>query len=232
MHLIKEELRTRADEISEFLELIKFLEEVEIITGEPENSRVITLSLKNTLKGQVFLLLYNLIEATMRESIGYIQYVLTERKISFNQLRAELRKEILKRAKSKDVGLDELWKETASDISRQLLAATFEKKKIFSGNINHKEICEQAKIYGFKTETEYTETKHGNSLEIIKDKRNNLAHGNSSFSEIGKHYSIQDIENFVNEVINYLESITTHITDYLSQQGYLMKQDELSSTDQ
>lgn len=106
------------------------------------------------------------------------------------------------------------------------------KRIFFSGNVDHKEICEQAKIYGFKTKTEYKETKHGSSLEIVKKKRNYLAHGNNSFSEIGSQYSIQDIENFVNEVINYLESITTHITDYLSQQGYLMKQDELSSTDQ
>lgn len=131
MDLIKDDLHTRADEISEFLELIKFLEEVEIITGEPENSHVITLSLKNTLKAQVFLLLYNLIEATMRESISYIHDILTEREISFNQLREELRREILKRAKSDKVGLDELCRKTALDISKQLLAATFEKKDIF-----------------------------------------------------------------------------------------------------
>ncbi len=232
MDLIKEELRTRSDEISEFLELIKFLEDGKMITKESENSHEVTLSLKNTLKGQVFLLLYNLIEATMRESISYIHDKLTEREISFNQLRAELRREILKRAKSDKVGLDELCRETALDISKQLLAATFKKNKIFSGNIDHKEICEQAKIYGFNTSTEYTKTKRGNSLKTIKDKRNDLAHGNSSFSEIGKPYSIQDIGNFVNEVINYLESITTHIADYLSQQDYLTKQDELSSTDQ
>jgi len=232
MDSIKDDLHTRADEISEFLELIKFLEEEEIIKGESENSHEVTLSLKNTLKAQVFLLLYNLIEATMRESISYIHEKLEGLEISFNQLRDELRREILKRAKSKDVGLDKLWEETASDISRQLLAATFKKNKIFSGNVDHKEICEQAKIYGFNTSTEYTKTKRGNSLKTIKDKRNDLAHGISSFSKIGAIYPIQDIENFVNEVINYLESITTHITDYLSQQGYLMKQDELSSTDQ
>jgi len=178
------------------------------------------------------LLLYNLIEATIRESISYIHEKLEGLEISFNQLRDELRREILKRAKSDKVGLDELCRKTALDISKQLLAATFEKKKIFSGNIDHQEICKQAKIYGFNTSSEYIKTKYGSSLETIKNKRNYLAHGNNSFSEIGSQYSIQDIENFVNEVINYLESITTHITDYLSQQGYLMKQDELSSTDQ
>lgn len=146
MDLIKEELHTRADEISKFLELIKFLEEEEIIKGKSENSHEITPSLKNTLKGQVFLLLYNLIEATMRESISYIYEKLEGLEISFNQLRDELRREILKRAKSDKVGLDELCRKTALDISKQLLAATFEKKDIFSGNVDHKEICEQARI--------------------------------------------------------------------------------------
>jgi len=37
MDLIKEELHTRADEISKFLELIKFLEEEEIMNGKSEN---------------------------------------------------------------------------------------------------------------------------------------------------------------------------------------------------
>ena len=232
MDFIKEDLQTRADEIVEFLDLIKFVEKTEKITDESGSDHSINISLKNTLKGKVFLLLYNLIESTMRESIRYIHEILNGQEITFNQLRDEFRKEILKRAKSEKIGLEELTNSTTVDISKQLLVATFRENAIFSGNIDHKEICEQAKIYGFSTQTEYEQTKHGRNLLIIKNKRNDLAHGNSSFSEIGENYTHTELEDFTKEVVNYLESITTHIANYLSQRDYLAKQDASSETDQ
>ena len=224
MDFIKEDLQTRGDEITEFLELIKFFENTEKIRDDSGGLHTINPSLKNTLKAKVFLLLYNLIESTMRESIRHIHEELSEREITFNQLRDTFRKEILKRAKSDKVGLDELCNQTVSDISKQLLAATFKSNSIFSGNIDHQEICSQAKIYGFSTQTEYDETRHGRSLGTIKDKRNDLAHGNFSFSEIGGNYTYSELEGFAKEVLCYLENITTHIANYLSQQNYLAPQ--------
>jgi len=221
MDSIKEDLQTRADEIMEFLSLIKFIDESEQITNEQGTRHNIKDSLKNTLKGKVFLLLYNLIESTMKESISHIHEKLEGLEISFNQLRVEFRKEILKRTKSEKIGLQNLFEQTATDISKQLLKATFRKKAVFSGNIDHKEICGQAKIYGFETSTNYNQTKHGQNLETIKDKRNDLAHGNSSFSEIGRNYTYQQLMAFSEEVINYLEGITTHIANCLNQQDYL-----------
>lgn len=225
MDFIKEDLQNRGGEIIEFLDLIKFFEETEQIRDDSGNLHTINLSLKNTLKAKVFLLLYNLIESTMRESIRHIHDTLDEREITFNQLRNTFRKEILKRAKSDKVGLNDLYDQTVLDISTQLLAATFKSNAIFSGNIDHQEICSQAKIYGFLTQTEYGETHHGNNLKTIKDKRNDLAHGNSSFSEIGEDYSHTELKNFTTEVLNYLDSITTHIANYLNQQDYLASQD-------
>ena len=224
MDLIKEDLQSRADEISEFLELIKFFESTEKITDEQGNTHSIQSSLKNTLKGKVFLLLYNLIESTMRESISHIHENLEGQEIAFNQLRNEFRKEILKRARSEKIGLDTLFNNTSTDISKQILNATFKKSSLFSGNIDHKEISKQAKIYGFLISTEYEQTKHGSNLETIKDKRNDLAHGNISFAEIGNRYSYEELANFTKEVICYLESITTHIANYLNQQDYLAEQ--------
>ncbi|MCK5925326.1 MAG: hypothetical protein KAG10_05485 [Methylococcales bacterium] len=221
MDFIKEDLQTLTGEINDFLELIKFFDKTEKITDESGNIYSINESLKNTLKGKVFLLLYNLIESTLRESITHIHDVLKDEEIHFNQLRHEFRKEILNRAKSDKIGVDNLCKSTALDISTQLLAATFRAKIIFSGNIDHQEVCKQAKIYGLKTGSEYQQTKHGKSLELIKDKRNDLAHGNVSFSEIGKSYSVEQMNEFSQEVINYLESITTHISNALIQKDYL-----------
>ena len=223
MDLIKDDLQTLSDEINDFLELINFLKNSKKITDESGNIYSINDSLKDTLKGEVFLLLYNLIESTLRESITHIHDVLKGEEIHFNQLRPEFRKEILNRAKSDKIGIDNLCKSTALDISTQLLAATFRANILFSGNIDHREVCKQADIYGFKTESDCIKTKDGYNLKLIKKKRNDLAHGNFSFSEIGKSYTVEQMNEFSQEVFNYLDSITTHISNALIQKDYLKK---------
>ncbi|RAY17718.1 MAE_28990/MAE_18760 family HEPN-like nuclease, partial [Enterobacter kobei] len=78
-----------------------------------------------------------------------------------------------------------------------------------------------ATIYGFSTSSDYIHTKHGEKLSTIKQHRNDLAHGNVSFSEIGKNVSYQDLENVSLEVIAYLDAIATNIEDYIHSDGYL-----------
>nr|ELR5046350.1 hypothetical protein [Providencia rettgeri] len=98
---------------------------------------------------------------------------------------------------------------------------TFNRKKLFSGNIDSKEINEKSKIYGFSTSTEYEHTKHGKQLSTVKQHRNDLAHGNFSFSEIGKNVSYQELENTSLEVIAYLDAIAKNIENYIQNDGYL-----------
>jgi hypothetical protein len=221
MDLIKEDLNIRAKEINDYLDLLNFIEDTKSLTNDTEKIHKIDVTLKSTLKGMVFLLLYNLTEATMRESIAHIHDHMDQKSIEFNQLKETIRKEILKRARSEKIGIDHLLKNTAPSISKQLAISTFNKKNLFSGNIDHEEVTGQAKIYGFNTDTEYDETKHGENLKTIKEKRNDLAHGNDSFAEIGKNYTTSDLNDFAKEVIAYLDKITSHIADYVAAQSYL-----------
>ncbi|MDD2738951.1 MAG: MAE_28990/MAE_18760 family HEPN-like nuclease [Methylomonas lenta] len=221
MDLIKEDLKIRAKEINDYLDLLNFIEDTKSLINDTGKVHKIDVTLKSTLKGMVFLLLYNLTEATMRESIAHIHEQMDQKAIEFNQLRETIRKEILKRARSEKIGIDHLLINTKSSISKQLAASTFNKKNLFSGNIDHQEVTGQAKIYGFNTDTEYDETKHGKSLKTIKEKRNDLAHGNDSFAEIGKNYATSDLNDFAREVIAYLDKITSHIADYVASQSYL-----------
>jgi len=51
--------------------------------------------------------------------------------------------------------------------------------------------------------------------------RNDLAHGNKSFPEVGGETSIDDILKIKEEVIEYLQQILQNIQDYLENQEYL-----------
>ena len=90
-------------------------------------------------------------------------------------------------------------------------------KKIFSGNVDAKKIKEIADKYGFSHQTDSKFTKNGAKLVTVKEKRNDLAHGEISFQECGKDYTIQDIIAIKNEVIKYLEEILNNIEQFLLQ---------------
>lgn len=225
MDSFREDFDVRSGEIYAYLDLLKFIEHAgtEIVSSSnPQSIFTVTSESRKTLKGTVYILLYNLIESTMREAICLIHDTIYDRNINFDQLKKNLKHEILKRLKSDAVGVEDIInKLTSKGISCGISYSTFNKRKLFSGNIDRDEIKEKSKIYGFSTDSEYIHTKHGEKLSTIKQHRNDLAHGNVSFSEIGKNVSYQDLENVSLEIIAYLDSISNNIEHYIHSNGYL-----------
>jgi DNA-binding phage protein len=55
------------------------------------------------------------------------------------------------------------------------------------------------------------------------NKRNDLAHGNKSFAEIGKDITVEELLKIKEEVTAYLEQILNNINQYITGQDYLDK---------
>ncbi|MFV8800127.1 MAE_28990/MAE_18760 family HEPN-like nuclease [Yersinia enterocolitica] len=224
MQSFREDFDNRTGEILEYLDLLKFIENSgkEIISSDSSEKRhVITADVRKTLKGTVYILLYNLIESTMREAISFIHDTIYSKKIGFDDLSCSLKKEILKRLKSDFIGIDNVIQKTTNGLNSDISYATFNKRKLFSGNIDKDEIEIKSKIYGFSTSCDYKHTKHGEKLTTVKRHRNDLAHGNVSFSEIGKNTTYTDLETTCLEVIAYLDAITANIESYVKNESYL-----------
>ncbi|MGP2501091.1 MAE_28990/MAE_18760 family HEPN-like nuclease [Pantoea ananatis] len=225
MDSFREDFDNRSGEIFAYLDLLRFIEHAgaELLSSEDhENKFVITAQSRKTLKGTVYILLYNLIESTMREAICFIHDTIYEKNIDFDSLKDNLKSEILKRLKNDSVSIENLvGKLTSKGIACGISHGTFNKKKLFSGNIDREEIKGKSLIYGFSINSEYIHTKHGEKLATIKQHRNDLAHGNVSFAELGKNVSYQDLENVSLEIIAYLDSIANNIEHYVNTDGYL-----------
>ncbi|WP_272678566.1 MAE_28990/MAE_18760 family HEPN-like nuclease [Providencia sp. PROV019] len=223
MDSFREDFDSRSGEILAYLDLLRFLEKAgaEIFSSDKSTAFSITSDTRKTLKGSVYILLYNLIESTMREAICFIHDTIYEKNVPFDNLKKDLKIEILKRIKHDSIKIDHIVLNLSKGISCGLSQGTFNRKKLFSGNIDSKEINEKSKIYGFSTYTEYEHTKHGQQLSTVKQHRNDLAHGNFSFSEIGKNVSYQELESTSLEVIAYLDAIAKNIENYIQNDGYL-----------
>lgn len=213
----------RSREVSKYFIFLKSLEQGSTqlrMKGFKENQRIkkIDDELLKTLKASGFLLLYNLVEATMRNGIEAIFDELQSQGVSYDQVKPELKKIVLKNLKKRNP--DELVSSIES-ISLDIITVGFDKQDLFSGNVDGRLIRNIAKDYGFSPKTDYGKTGDGKDLRIIKDNRNKLAHGFNSFAEIGKDKSADELVEIKNKVVKYLREILENIEQYLAEQEYL-----------
>lgn len=183
-----------------------------------EETREVDTELSTILKANGFLLLYNLIEATIRNSINAILNSIHSSGLTYKDLSDKLKK-IWLRQVSKGLNNDEKSQEKIMSIAEAVLdneILLFEKDCInIGGNIDAQKIREILKQFGGN------EISNGRDLKTIKEKRNKLAHGEFTFIEIGKEYTITELENYKTKTKEYLSKVLDEIEEYINNQKYL-----------
>lgn len=212
-----------SQEVSKYFIFLKSLEQgtTKLSMGSNGNSskiKVIDPELLKTLKASGFLVLYNLVEATMRNVIAAIFDRLKSEGISYDQIRPELKKIVLKNLKKRNP--DRIFSSITA-ISVDIITAGFDKEDLFSGNIDGKKIRETATEYGFSYSTDYAKTGDGSDLLTIKANRNDLSHGIKSFTEVGRDQTTDELLEIKKKVIRYLKQILQNIESYLENAEYL-----------
>lgn len=191
----------------------------------------ISRNLQKTLRASTYLLLYNLIESTMSEAINAIHETIKDEGHSITDLSENLHKIILS---SFQKGLTESKiGELASqnkDPRDDIFNLGYDKKKLFSGNIDYEVIVKFCNKYGIKPSV-YKIQKANNELEpliwdkeVIKNirrKRNSLAHGSESFVQCGQNMPIDTMNNNLINVIAVLMAVFNGLNNFLKNQKYL-----------
>jgi hypothetical protein len=169
-------------------------------------------NLSTILKANGFLLLYNLVEATIRNSIAAIFESVQSKNITFKLLTDNMRKLWIKQ-EVKDITSDSIFKLTKKILEDELILFKTECINI-SGNIDAQKIRDIAEQFG------YQKSKDGRDLVTIKEKRNKLAHGEFTFSEIGRDYTVRELIDLKNSTKTYLNEILANIENYINSEGY------------
>jgi hypothetical protein len=218
-----EDFDERAQEVSKYFFLLKNLEQgsIQLRMGNLTHFKIkkIDTELEKTLKATGFLLLYNLIESTIRNAIESIFDDIVNQNVPFDDLRKELQKIVIKNFQ-KNKSSDNLLT-VINNLSLDIISAGFDKQKLFSGNIDGAEIKKTASAYGFSYRTNARKTQNGNDLQKIKTNRNDLAHGFKSFEEVGRDATADELLEIKKRVICYLKEILNNIDEYIFKQEYL-----------
>jgi hypothetical protein len=215
---VRRDFNIRTAEIKNYL---NFASEIDAGTislqynAESSLNPILAQAWSKTVRASCFLLIYNLVESTMKNAIAAIFDDLQSHSVPFDACREGIKKVVLNnfKALSPERALSELLQ-----IALDVVIKTFNKDKIFSGNIDSRKISEIAATYGFATPIG-----QGHHLLTIKNHRNDLAHGDKSFDEIGRDYAIGDIVNMFTHTELYLQSALDNIELYIDNQVYLMQ---------
>lgn len=207
----------RLREVEIYFELLQFLDKGQCfirsvdILGNTEEKEIDN-ELSTIMKAHGFLLLYNLVEATIRNSIVSIVNNIHASSITYKQLSDNLRKLWVKQ-ENRSTNNEKLLSLINNVLEDNVLR--FEKDCInISGNIDAQEIRNILKQLGGN------EIKDGRNLKIIKDKRNHLAHGEFSFAEVGKDYSVKELIEYKESTKEYLDQVLDEIQNYIESRKF------------
>lgn len=229
---VKTDYIKRQNEIDEYFSFVSVLtndidgEKIKYnsINGGTEREAKITDQLQKVLLANGFLLLYNLIEATVRNSICEIFLEVLDNGVNYSILSNKLKdiwiNQNTSNLKGNNFKIDTL-NTTVSLIAKNVMekeVIALDKEKLdFSGNLDARKIRDLALKYGF-TPTSI----NADNLVTIKNKRNHLAHGDFSFSEIGKDFTIGELLAFKTETFLFLNDVVLQVESFINTKGYLL----------
>lgn len=217
------ELSIREEEVDSLLNFLKLLE-----NGAIEGSTTIEkrTTVQTSMKAGIVLMLYNAVESTVTKSLARLHEIIIAKELAFSNCNESLKKLLVvyyenAKMKSSDIhkqvpfilelnnylGNNGNFSLTYSDLVKYYT--------LYSGNLDSKEIMAVLNKYGIIFEERATE------LQTIKNMRNKLAHGESTFEEVGRDLSIQQLERMQSRTFEYLTNTIEAIEEYLQNEKFI-----------
>jgi len=206
----------RKEEVKKFLDFLELLVNRRPVFKVDDEEISIEISLTHILKAQGYLILYNLVESTIANTVSSVHYELCQKQISFDRLPNNLQKKLLQQL-CKEGFSSATPIERTSTLSNEIIKNSYNKKVLFSGNIDRQFVTKLSHCYGFEiTNTDYEKTGHGHFMTQVKQQRNDLAHGNISFTECGRNTSTDELLTAFEQIPNFLDNFISNIEEMLS----------------
>lgn len=235
-------LSDRRVEVETYLEFLKVAVERRAKIMAKDDALVLELSqaLTHTLKANLVLLLYSAMEATLIQLLDEMHDAIKSNCTSVDVLNAQLLRVVLKTVKrdsSEKVlssvaplhkGLFEFWIKDWEERS------SGKDKRVdgISGSVDSMVFYQQLAKFGVVPPTENGRAPADLSdytLQKVKNRRNELAHGEKSFTDLGRDLAVESLETDSSSVFENLGKIADAVDRYLLEQRYLASQPTLAS---
>ncbi len=221
----KQDFENRKSEIENYFKFLLIFDDDDTKIQYKKEDEIVTEKIQPQFQiiliANAFLILYNLIESTVRNSIIDIYTKVEDDEITFDELSDNLQRIWIKQTTDKlkennfnHATLREYILDLANNILEKETVKLSKDKMDFSGNLDAEKIRKLADKIGFD------KVVNGRNLKEIKDKRNRLAHGEQTFYDVGKNFSVGDLNDFKDETFVYLDEIINNIEKFISEKEY------------
>ena len=217
----------RKDEVNTYFEFINHvgIDHVghKTIKFDSVNSLTTTDKLNQVLKSNCILILYNLIEGIVTQSIIYVIDKINDKNLKYEELHSGI-KHMMLRTSSKKVTKD--FSDMNLDLVRYIDSVFDEvfnvefdkniKKRILGGGGDFHDdfIIKNSKKIGIRFR------RKENELRNIKNDRNDLAHGSKSYAECSHTKTLREIKKQKTKVFRYLDAYVKAVDKYVDDEKY------------
>ncbi|MEM8671014.1 MAG: MAE_28990/MAE_18760 family HEPN-like nuclease [Planctomycetota bacterium] len=230
MQDVIDDFNERVSEVEQFLKVLERLEKPEVVLFDKSTrreKRVFQEGSLKVMKATVFLLIYNVVESSIRSAFAYLYDQIAVASITGTDLRAELRK-IWISQQFQGLDDDSASVRTFRDLTERLVEEIANGKTVnlegrllpVSGNLDADSIRRVCKKHGVVVAV-HRNASGGVEMKTVKDQRNSLAHGNSSFSECGKQYTVADLKRINNQAVVFVRGILRNVKKYTDKKLYV-----------
>ena len=181
------------------------------------------------LKSNTYLMIYNMVESTIRELIAHIYDEVNESSLHYQDITDQL--QILwknyhfRKIDSEINASSQTFINTANKMIDEILnenSIQFNAEDIvLSGDADLNSISKLFNSHGIKLNKSTTKV-YKSDLWNVKHSRNSLAHGDQSFIKLGRDTTISDLENTTNHIFKFLEYLI-EMTNQLICKEYFKK---------
>jgi hypothetical protein len=232
---IREEFDKRVAEIDSFYEILIIIElespRIYAYKIDIENSREETLQISSakvdTLRSTAYLLLYNLIESTVYNSVVSVFDEINDNGLKYFDIIDDVKKYWLNNLYKQD---DKKKKETVIETIMKVAIQIFNDTITLASNgINYGGSLDAQTIFATAKSMKidignvhrmYDKNTHGQILVDIRKKRNWLAHGEKSFIEVGSSSTLLQLQEAKSFVFDFLSEFIISVENYITNEQY------------
>ncbi|UIJ38506.1 hypothetical protein LWC08_02765 [Desulfobaculum bizertense] len=217
MQKIKTEFTCRVEHAQKYCALLDFLENGPSLQPPTiynnNNSLCITQDLFKILKSNTFIIIYNIVESTVYNCITKIRDSIEFDSLGYKDSSKKIQELWTKCCSQKKI------KDIIDKIAKNAPITLPENTINISGSIDIKKIndvIDAYGIYGHLSKSTHT----ANSFLKIKNRRNNLAHGEKNYTTASQDITLKEIHTMLYEIEEYLKDFLNNVETYLVEKKY------------
>ncbi|MBE9227533.1 hypothetical protein IQ264_19065 [Phormidium sp. LEGE 05292] len=229
-----DEFKNRVEEVEKYFTLVSAIDKLEThkfnsLSLPDGDTCDVDSDLKKILKASCYLILYNLIESSVRNGILAIYDAIHDDGLIYKDLNKNIQSIWLEYQSDSFTKLPITKKNVVKNIQEILnsvienLPIKLEKDKLnflISGNLNAEKIEQIIRNYGFFGKITVDKKRVKYVLDHVVKMRCDLAHGNASFCQASSNKVMRELIEIKNDVITYLQDLLNNIDDYIQQKKY------------